>query len=45
MAKKSALAALPPFKGGGEMIDVVTTDAVTYNDPPHRFEAGTPAIS
>ncbi|GJL94319.1 MAG: cysteine desulfurase [Hyphococcus sp.] len=42
--KKSALAALPPFKGGGEMIDVVTTDAVTYNDPPHRFEAGTPAI-
>ncbi len=35
---------LPPFRGGGEMIDTVTTEAVTYNDPPHRFEAGTPAI-
>lgn len=35
---------LPPFRGGGEMIDVVTTEAVTYNDPPHRFEAGTPPI-
>ena len=42
--KKAALAALPPFKGGGEMIDMVTTDTVTYNDPPHRFEAGTPPI-
>jgi cysteine desulfurase/selenocysteine lyase len=42
--KAKALAALPPFKGGGEMIDRVTTDDVTYNDPPHRFEAGTPPI-
>jgi len=42
--KKSVLAALPPFKGGGEMIDLVTTEVVTYNDPPHRFEAGTPPI-
>jgi cysteine desulfurase/selenocysteine lyase len=42
--KKSVLAALPPFKGGGEMIDLVTTETVTYNDPPHRFEAGTPPI-
>ncbi len=42
--KKTELAALPPFKGGGEMIDIVTTDAVTYNEPPHRFEAGTPPI-
>jgi cysteine desulfurase / selenocysteine lyase len=42
--KASALAALPPFKGGGEMIDLVTTETVTYNDPPHRFEAGTPPI-
>ncbi|MEM9495556.1 MAG: cysteine desulfurase [Pseudomonadota bacterium] len=42
--KKSSLAALAPFKGGGEMIDLVTKDAVTYNDPPHRFEAGTPPI-
>jgi cysteine desulfurase/selenocysteine lyase len=39
-----ALKALPPFRGGGEMIDVVTTEHVTYNDPPHRFEAGTPPI-
>jgi cysteine desulfurase / selenocysteine lyase len=35
---------LPPFKGGGEMIDLVTIDNVTYNTPPHRFEAGTPQI-
>ncbi len=42
--KMDALNALPPFKGGGEMIDMVTQDAVTYNDPPHRFEAGTPPI-
>ena len=42
--KKSVLDAMPPFKGGGEMIDTVTTDGVTYNDPPHRFEAGTPPI-
>ncbi|MFC2952142.1 aminotransferase class V-fold PLP-dependent enzyme [Marinicaulis aureus] len=42
--KMDALKALPPFKGGGEMIDMVTQDAVTYNDPPHRFEAGTPPI-
>ena len=42
--RKEALDALPPFKGGGEMIDAVTTETVTYNDPPHRFEAGTPPI-
>ena len=42
--RKAVLDALPPFKGGGEMIDRVTTDAVTYNDAPHRFEAGTPPI-
>ncbi len=35
---------LPPFLGGGEMINEVTKDHVTYNDPPHRFEAGTPPI-
>lgn len=33
-----------PFKGGGEMIEDVTVDNVTYNEPPHRFEAGTPPI-
>ncbi len=42
--KKSVLDALPPYRGGGEMIDIVTTDMVTYNDAPHRFEAGTPPI-
>jgi cysteine desulfurase/selenocysteine lyase len=42
--RRDALYDLPPFKGGGEMIDTVTTDDVTYNDPPHRFEAGTPPI-
>ncbi len=42
--KMDALKDLPPFKGGGEMIDMVTQEAVTYNDPPHRFEAGTPPI-
>jgi len=42
--KPDRLAALRPFEGGGEMIDRVTRDVVTYNDPPHRFEAGTPPI-
>jgi len=35
---------MQPYQGGGEMIDVVTLDKVTYNTPPHRFEAGTPPI-
>ncbi len=42
--KKHLLEALPPFLGGGEMINEVTRDTVTYNAPPHRFEAGTPPI-
>lgn len=42
--RKEWLDKLPPYEGGGEMIVTVTEDAVTYNDPPHRFEAGTPAI-
>ena len=42
--KRALLKSLPPFNGGGEMIDTVTRDAVTYNPPPHRFEAGTPPI-
>lgn len=33
-----------PFMGGGDMIREVTQERVTYNDPPHKFEAGTPAI-
>ncbi len=42
--KKHMLEAMRPFQGGGEMIFDVTEDSVTYNDPPHRFEAGTPPI-
>jgi cysteine desulfurase/selenocysteine lyase len=42
--KKEWLEKLPPFLGGGEMIDEVTKDRVSYNEPPHRFEAGTPPI-
>jgi cysteine desulfurase / selenocysteine lyase len=43
-AKRDWLERLPPFNGGGEMIEVVTLDRVTYNEPPHKFEAGTPPI-
>lgn len=43
-AKKKWLDTLPPFNGGGEMIREVTEENVTYGDPPHKFEAGTPAI-
>jgi cysteine desulfurase/selenocysteine lyase len=42
--KAERLAALPPYQGGGEMIGYVTVDEVTYAEPPHRFEAGTPPI-
>lgn len=42
--KRDLLAKLPPFNGGGEMIETVTMETVTYNAPPHRFEAGTPPI-
>ena len=35
---------MPPFNGGGEMIRDVFEDRVTYGDPPHKFEAGTPPI-
>jgi cysteine desulfurase/selenocysteine lyase len=42
--KKKWLDAMPPFNGGGEMIREVTFEDVTYADPPHRFEAGTPPI-
>ena len=42
--KSEALAALPPYQGGGEMIGEVRLEAITYADPPHRFEAGTPPI-
>ena len=39
------LAELPPFLGGGEMIEVVKMSGSTYAPPPHRFEAGTPPIA
>ncbi len=42
--RKELLEAMPPWQGGGEMIREVTEDFVTYNEPPHRFEAGTPPI-
>ena len=42
--KRALLESLPPFLGGGEMIEEVTLDTVTYNQPPYRFEAGTPPI-
>ncbi|MEK4032144.1 cysteine desulfurase [Methylocystis sp. IM3] len=42
--KYEHLAAMSPFNGGGEMIREVREEGVTYGDPPHRFEAGTPAI-
>jgi cysteine desulfurase / selenocysteine lyase len=38
------LETMPPFNGGGEMIREVYEDRVTYGEPPHRFEAGTPPI-
>jgi cysteine desulfurase/selenocysteine lyase len=43
-AKKKHLDAMPPYQGGGEMIEVVEVDRITYGRAPHRFEAGTPAI-
>ena len=39
------LADMPPFLGGGDMIDRVTVERSTYAEPPQRFEAGTPAIA
>lgn len=44
-AKKRLLDRMPPFLGGGEMIDTVSVDQVTYAETPHKFEAGTPAIA
>ncbi len=42
--KKEHLDRMPPHHGGGDMINVVTKDSITYNTPPHKFEAGTPNI-
>ncbi len=43
-AKTSIQERMQPFNGGGEMIEDVFEDRVTYNDPPFKFEAGTPPI-
>jgi cysteine desulfurase/selenocysteine lyase len=43
--RRELLATMPPWQGGGEMIFNVTFEKTTYQDPPHRFEAGTPDIS
>jgi cysteine desulfurase/selenocysteine lyase len=42
--KEKWLYKLPPYQGGGEMIDEVTFEKTTYADLPHKFEAGTPNI-
>ena len=43
-AKRKHLDTMPPYQGGGDMIESVHQDAVVYGQPPHKFEAGTPAI-
>jgi cysteine desulfurase/selenocysteine lyase len=44
-AKREHLTAMPPFFGGGEMIKEVRFEKTVFNDPPHKFEAGTPNIA
>ena len=44
-ARRELLAQMPPFLGGGEMIREVRFEGSVFNDPPHRFEAGTPNIA
>ena len=43
--KEALLDAMPPWQGGGDMIDTVTFEKTTYNDLPYKFEAGTPNIA
>lgn len=43
--KEQWLDAMPPYHGGGEMIETVTFEKTTYNELPHKFEAGTPHIA
>jgi cysteine desulfurase/selenocysteine lyase len=43
--KEELLNKMPPYQGGGDMIDVVTFEKTTYNTLPHKFEAGTPHIA
>lgn len=44
-AKEELLNKMPPFFGGGDMIDKVTFEKTTFNELPHKFEAGTPNIA
>ena len=44
-ARRERQAEMRPWQGGGDMIRTVAKEEVTYNDPPHRFEAGTPPIA
>jgi cysteine desulfurase/selenocysteine lyase len=44
-AKRALLESMPPWQGGGDMIETVTFEKTTYAPPPQRFEAGTPDIS
>lgn len=44
-AKYDLLEAMPPFMGGGDMIERVTLEGSTWNEVPHKFEAGTPSIA
>jgi cysteine desulfurase/selenocysteine lyase len=44
-ARESILEAMPPWQGGGEMIDRVSFEGTTFNELPHKFEAGTPNIA
>lgn len=44
-ARREHLAAMPPFLGGGEMIKEVSFEGTVFNDPPQKFEAGTPNIA
>ena len=43
--RRALLDAMPPYQGGGDMIQSVTFERTTYNDVPHKFEAGTPHIA
>ncbi len=44
-ARSRHLEEMPPYQGGGDMIDTVAFEGSTYNEPPHKFEAGTPNIA
>ena len=43
--RRQLLDAMPPYQGGGDMISSVTFERTTYNEVPHKFEAGTPHIA